>query len=162
MSTPHLTPKFVAPGVGKVLTAPGGDTSVPKITADETGDRFSAAEYTVMPQTGPPLHLHEREDEAFWILEGEVTFSVDGTKITAPTGSFVYGPRDVPHTFKNLTAKPARMLLIVTPARNFEQFYDKIGGPRPDGSVPSEPEVIDRIMKHAPEHGIRVLGPSPL
>ncbi|GJQ28824.1 MAG: hypothetical protein HBSAPP03_07080 [Phycisphaerae bacterium] len=156
------TPKFVPPGVGGVLIGPGGDQLVAKISAAETGDRFSFTECTVPPQSGPPLHVHEREDEAFWILAGEVAFWVNDAKITAPAGSFVYGPRGVPHTFRNLSTTPARMLLLVTPARNFEAFYEKIGGRRADGSAPADAEIVERIMRFAPEHGIRVLGPNPL
>ncbi|CAG1010244.1 Quercetin 2,3-dioxygenase [Phycisphaerales bacterium] len=158
----RLAPKFVPPGIGPVLNGPGGDISIPKIMATETADRLSVTEHTVMPLSGPPLHVHSREDEAFWVLDGEVAFWVDGKKIVASAGSFVFGPRGVPHTFRNLRSQPSRMLLVVTPPSNFEEFYSKIGGPREDGTAPSEAEVIERIVRHAPGHGIEILGPSPL
>ncbi len=160
MST--LRPKFVAPGVGPVLRGPGGDRTVPKVSAAETGDRFSLAHYEVAPGAGPPLHVHEREDEAFWILEGEVTFHVGGEVITAPQGSLVYGPRGAPHCFKNRTGAPAKMLLLVTPAQNFETFYGLIGAPGPGGAPPTDALVIERIGREAAKYGIQILGPNPL
>jgi mannose-6-phosphate isomerase-like protein (cupin superfamily) len=162
MEPARLMPLFVPAGVGNVLHGPGGDRSVPKISAAQSGDRFALVEHAVAPGSGPPLHVHEREDEAFWILEGEVTFFVDEKTIVATPGSFVYGPRGVPHCFANRTRNWAKMLLIVTPARNFESFYEIIGTPGKDGGAPSDQAVIDRIMKAAPEFGIRILGSNPL
>jgi mannose-6-phosphate isomerase-like protein (cupin superfamily) len=160
-----LVPKFVAPGEGRAFIAPGGDTSVPKITARETADRFSLAEYTVLPDAGPPLHSHTREDEAFWILEGEVTFWIgsreSGRSIVAGTGSFVFGPRNTPHCFKNRTRRPAKLLLIVSPPANFETFYETINAPVND-TPPTDQQLIERIGRHAPDFGIEILGPNPL
>jgi mannose-6-phosphate isomerase-like protein (cupin superfamily) len=67
--------------------------------------------------------VHAREDEAFWVLEGTVSFFVGGTVIEAKAGSCVFGPRGTPHTFRNRTNAWAKMLLIVTPPKSFEDFY---------------------------------------
>ena len=155
-------PKFVAPGVGPRIPGPGGDISILKLVAAESGGLLSLTEYICQPNAGPPLHMHAHEDETFWILEGEITFSVDGKKIVAGAGAMVYGPRAVPHAFKNLTGHPARMLLIVTPPANFEAFYAKIGVPNPDGSTPTEQQVKERIGRLAPVHGMTILGANPL
>jgi mannose-6-phosphate isomerase-like protein (cupin superfamily) len=155
-------PKFVAPGEGFVMHTPGGDATVLKIAAAETNDQFSLNEYVVMPNAGPPLHVHTREDEAFWILEGTVTFICDGKIIEAPKGSFVFAPRGLPHTFKNRTSLPAKFLLFVTPPANFEAFYSRIGAPDENGQPPAESLVIERIGREAPTFGITILGPNPL
>ncbi len=64
--------------------------------------------------------MHHREDEAFWILEGELTFQVGDETIKASPGSFLYGPRDVPHGY-TVDSGPARMLFLLSPA-GFEEF----------------------------------------
>lgn len=153
---------IVPPSSGHAYNAPGGDLSVEKLSAARSGGAYSLAEYTVVPGAGPPLHRHAREDEGFWILEGVVSFHVDGTTTDAPAGTFVFAPRGTAHTFRNRGAANARMLLMVSPPGNFEAFYAKIGARATDGGVPSDREMIERIMKHAPEHGIEILGPSPL
>lgn len=154
--------KFVAPGEGFVMHTPGGDATVLKIAAAETNGQFSLNEYVAMPDAGPPLHMHTREDEAFYILEGTVTFICDGKIIEAPKGSFVFAPRGLPHTFKNRTKQPAKFLLFVTPPANFEEFYSRIGGKDEHGQPPAESLIIERISREAPNFGITILGPNPL
>lgn len=159
-------PKFVPPEGGIRLTNPGGGYFVTKAAAADTGGRYSVAVYDSVPADGPPLHQHTHEDEAFYVLEGVMSFwigdAAGGRVIEAPAGSFVFAPRGVPHAFKNRTGAPAKFLLFVSPPANFEAFYAKIGAARADGAAPSEAESVERIMRHAPEHGITILGPSPL
>ncbi|MBL0870245.1 MAG: cupin domain-containing protein [Phycisphaerales bacterium] len=157
-----LAAKFVPPGEGFVMHTPGGDATILKIAAAETNDHFSLNEYVAMPDAGPPMHVHTREDEAFYILEGTVTFICDGKIIEAPKGSFVFAPRGLPHTFKNRTKSPAKFLLIVTPPANFEAFYSRIGGKDEKGQPPAESLIIERIGREAPNFGITILGPNPL
>jgi quercetin dioxygenase-like cupin family protein len=159
---PNLTPLVIAPGSGTVLFAPGGDVLVQKLTSAHSGNAYSLAEYTVEPGAGPPLHKHTHEDEAFWILDGVVSFQCDGRTAEAGPGTFIFAPRGSVHTFKNRTAAPARMLLFVSPPANFEAFYAKIGAPTASGAAPADQEMIGRIMAHAAAHGIEILGPSPL
>lgn len=117
-------------------------------------------EITENPGGGPPLHVHTREDEFFHILEGEATFWVDGQVIVARAGQSLLAPRNIPHTFKNRSSAPFRMLCIATPG-HIESFFD-FGAPNPDGSEPSDAVVIDRIVRTAPQYGMTILGPSPL
>jgi len=70
-----------------------------KSSGETTGGRVAVAENWAPRGHGSPLHVHHNEDEWFYVLSGELTFWVDGQVITATDGSFVYGPRDVPHTF---------------------------------------------------------------
>jgi oxalate decarboxylase/phosphoglucose isomerase-like protein (cupin superfamily) len=65
--------------------------------------------------TGSPLHVHNNEDEWFYVTESELTFWVGGQVITASVGSFFYGPRNIPHTF-TVSSEQARFLLVVEPA----------------------------------------------
>ncbi|MFO0835593.1 MAG: cupin domain-containing protein [Phycisphaerales bacterium] len=155
-----LAPKHVAPGGGAILHGPG-DTSYVKLAAGETDNRLSFTEYHVEPGAGPPLHVHTLEDETFYILEGTISFHVGGNRIEATPGTTLFGPRNVPHCFKNNTGRPAKMILVVTPPKNFEDFYAAIGTPV-NGKPPELPIVIERIGQLAGKHGITILGPNPL
>jgi hypothetical protein len=104
--------------------------------------------------------MHQREDEWFYVLEGELTLWVGGRLIKAPAGSFVYGPRDIPHTF-TVSSSTARFLLGVEPA-GFENFLRALSEPAqvltipPATSASPDPE---RLLATAAEYGIEILGP---
>ena len=83
---------------------------------------------------GSPLHVHHNEDEWFYVIEGELTFWVGGEVIEAPAGSFVYGPRDVPHTFV-VSSDDARFLLVTEPG-GFEDFMRAMGRPAESLTMP--------------------------
>ena len=80
-------------------------------------ERFNLAIITIAPRrTGPELHMHEAEDDSFFMLEGELVFTVDGDEVVAGSGTFVLVPPGVPHTFANRTDEPARFLNVHAPA----------------------------------------------
>jgi mannose-6-phosphate isomerase-like protein (cupin superfamily) len=80
-------------------------------------DRFNLAIVTIDPQRpGPETHLHEKEDDSFYMLDGELVFTVDGEDVTASPGTFVLVPPGVPHTFANHTDEPARFVNVHAPA----------------------------------------------
>ena len=93
----------------------------------------------------PPLHRHDF-DEAFYVLEGELTFQLGDDVFTRKAGELVFAPRGVPHTYANLSGAPARVLLVITPA-GFERYFDGIaaritgGEPPPEAAKPI-PEVV--------------------
>src|SRR5437899_12455193 len=87
-----------------------------KASAETTGGRVAVIEHLAPHGAGSPLHVHRREDEWFYVIEGELTFWVGGTVIEAPAGAFVFGPRDVPHTFMVTSAEDARFMLVAEPA----------------------------------------------
>jgi uncharacterized RmlC-like cupin family protein len=82
--------------------------------------------------------------------------------LTARPGDTVFGPRGVPHTFMNRGPSPAHMLLLVTPAANFERFYASLMAPMPAGGPVTLDEMIARTRREAPGAGIDILGPNPL
>ena len=109
---------------------------------------------------GSPLHVHHREDEWFYVTEGELTFWVGGETIEAAAGAFVYGPRDVPHTF-TVTSELARFLLVTEPA-GFEEFMRLLAQPAQALTVPPPPDGppdMERLVAAAAEYGIEILGP---
>ena len=99
MSTPTPTvPIARHAGEGQALWFLGSLVTI-KASGEDTGGRMAVIEHLSPRGSGSPLHVHRNEDESFYVLEGELTMWVDGQTIAAPKGSFVYGPRDVPHTF---------------------------------------------------------------
>lgn len=97
------------------------------VSEDELG-AYSLFELTVPPQAGPSMHTHHWEEEAYYILEGELLIQESDRTFTAAAGSFVDFPKGVRHTFKNVGTVPARILVIVTPAwygKCFEQWVSQ-------------------------------------
>ena len=109
--------------------------------------------------TEPPLHIHRREDEAWYVLDGHMTFHVDGEAYAAPSGAFVLAPMGVPHTF-TVDMEPTRVLVFAAPS-GFEQFAFELGVPAtsdvpPAGLAVPDPSVLAPV---GDRYGIEVVGP---
>ncbi len=137
-----LAPIALGPGEGEHFWFFGGLTTI-KADGAETGGRMMLTEQTAPRGSGSPLHVHHSEDEWFYVLEGELTIWVAGRTVVAPAGSFVFGPRDVPHTFV-VSSDEARFLLV-TQAAGFEGFIRTLGTPAPVAEIPPRP---DRAAGH--------------
>ena len=149
--------KHLAPGEGKALWV-AGDLGTLKVTGEDTDGAIALAENVSLPGGGPPPHVHHREDETFCVLEGEYEFLVGELTIRASAGSVVYGPRNIPHTFKNVGSTSAKMLVFVTPA-GVEEFFEEVGEEATDKSSPPPfgQEEIERLLAVAPKYGIEML-----
>src|SRR5947207_12498237 len=100
---------IVSPGQGHLLTARGNVMAF-KAVAEQTGGDFSLMERTVPPGARtPPPHRHVTCSEAFFVLEGTITFRLDGAELTGGTGDFLLVPRGAPPAFGNSGAAPARL-----------------------------------------------------
>src|ERR687890_444116 len=119
----------------------GGGLATIKATGKETGDLYSIVEVLEPPGAQAPFHLHRKEDEAFYVLEGEVTFHVGEQTIRARPGSFVFGPKGVPHAY-TVDSGPARLLFLLSPP-GFESFVEAISRPAKALTLPpSESEGL--------------------
>jgi mannose-6-phosphate isomerase-like protein (cupin superfamily) len=130
-----------------------------KATAEMTGGAFGLVESWVAPGSSPPLHVHHREDEAFWVLDGELTFRCGDRTFSAGPGSFTFLPRDVPHTFVVEGDTPARLLTLLTPG-GCERFF--VDGGRPaehEGLPPAAPPDIEKLRRVAAEYDSEFVGP---
>ena len=158
MST-SIAPIALGPGQGEDRWFLGFLVTI-KAGADATGGRVAVIEHLAPRGAGSPLHVHRNEDEWFYVLEGELTFWVGGQVIAAPAGAFVYGPRDVPHTFE-VTSPQARFLLVAEPA-GFEEFMRALSEPATAPTLPpaaAAPPDMAALAALAAEHGIEILGP---
>ncbi len=103
-----------------VVVRPGEGLRVGNVeflALSEDTPRFNLSIFTMAPRRhGPAAHAHDDEDDAFYILDGELTFELDDGDVAAPTGTFVLVPPGVRHTFRNALDRPTRVLNIHAPA----------------------------------------------
>ena len=128
-----------------------GEMISPILTGKQTGQGLSIFEVVTQPKWGPPLHVHHREDEAFYVLEGRYLFECASTLVEAGPGSYLLLPRSVPHTYQNIGETPGKNMVIAAPS-GVEFFFEelsKISGP------PDPAKVIPVFDKW----GLELLGP---
>jgi mannose-6-phosphate isomerase-like protein (cupin superfamily) len=137
------------------MRTPSDDWLTIKADSGDTGNLLSILELQSEPMRGPAMHIHHREDEVWYVLEGEFRFMVGGEPYRLSTGGMAFGPRGAPHCFQNIGDGPGRLLAIYTPAgaeRLFEEFAAKQGS-LPD---PADPAFLTEL---AHRYGIDFVGP---
>jgi len=150
--------RAVAPDEGEAVWFTGNRITL-KATAETTGGAYGLVEAVAPPGSSPPLHVHHREDEAFWVLEGELTFRCGEETLTRGPGTLVFLPRDVPHSFVVEGAQPARFLGLCSPG-GFERYFVAAGQPAADaGLPPAGPPDIPLLKRVAAGFGAEIIGP---
>lgn len=131
-------------------------------TAEDTQGQFALIEAVNRKGNGPPPHIHHREDETFYVLEGEITVSVGDRTIKATPGTMVFLPRGVAHTFV-VDSEQARMLVLVTPA-GFEGWFKEFGVPASAMTLPPEAEIpysqVQEMLAEAPKFDLEFISPG--
>jgi quercetin dioxygenase-like cupin family protein len=144
-------PAYVS--VGELITVLAG--------AEQTGGSFGLMESVLAKGAEPPPHVHHREDESFFVLDGALTVRVGDESFSARPGSFVFCPRDVPHLL-TLESAEVRTLTLVTPG-GLESFFIDIGEPAPTRTLTTtldEPD-LERVATLAAHYGAEVLTDWP-
>jgi quercetin dioxygenase-like cupin family protein len=158
-----MTPTLLKqPGEGRTV-AVVGDVYRFLAVGDDTNGKYALWDAVVPPGGGPPPHVHSREEEGFYVLEGEITFLVGDQRLVAGAGTFANMPVGTPHSFKNETDRPARMLISVAPA-GLEQMFLEVGQPVPEGGATAPPasrDEIEKLLAVAPRYGIEIKWPQP-
>jgi len=130
--------------------------------ARETGGRFGLVESLSPKGTEPPRHVHSQEDEAFYLLEGEITFYIGDETYEATPGMFVSAPRGVPHSY-TFETEEIRMLVLVAPG-GFEEFFRPPQSSEPARALevppPAEgPPDVPALVAALEHYGVEVVGP---
>jgi quercetin dioxygenase-like cupin family protein len=156
MSHNHTSPVLVNQGESRTptpLNIVGEETHVLVSSADSRNS-FAAFHLVAPPMSGPPLHVHSREDEWFYVLSGELVFEVDGTRHVVREGGSIYLRRGMTHRYQNFTDRDARLLIAVTPS-GLDQFFVKLDALTPAGGMPS----MDQLLSLDAEFGLTTVGP---
>ena len=159
-TTQRLEPAVVRSSEGEARWWFGGLAEI-KATAADTGGRMTIVEVTQHPGAEAPLHVHYRDDEGCWVLEGEVTFEVGDQTIEASAGDYVFGPRDIPHRF-TVGDQGCRMLFILVPG-GIEDLIRATSEPAPSRTLPPPPEAeptpgeMEGLKAVIKEHGYELL-----
>lgn len=168
MSTRTVIEQDVALAPRPYWLAPGGgdarwvlkELDAIKATAAQTGGLFGLKESLDRRGGGPPLHVHQREDEGCYVLDGEITFFVGDDVISASAGAWLYLPRRIPHSLR-IESDTARTLWLITPG-GFESFFTETFPAAAAGSSPpDEQPAFERLAAAAAVFGVTIIGPPP-
>jgi quercetin dioxygenase-like cupin family protein len=167
----HMTAQLQdTPVRPRVLDRDGGeriwiarDTVYVKAAAEETGGAYTLLEVHAAPGGGPPPHVHENEEETFYVLDGEFDLLIDDRVVRARAGSYAIVPRGTVHRFTCVGAGPGRMLILFTPG-GLDRFFREAGVPATgDGPAPDiDPAEIARTQRAGEQYGLRVVDWRPV
>jgi quercetin dioxygenase-like cupin family protein len=148
-------PIIVQPGAGNELHAFGDVLSV-LLGGDQTGGTLSVMLDVTPPGAGPPPHVHANEDELFLVVEGRISYFVEGRWTEVGVGGAVYLPRGSVHCYRNVGATPSRQWILTTPS-GFERFFARCAD---EFARPGGPDM-NRIVEISREQGIDYVEEAP-
>jgi len=154
-----IQPYFLQTGEGQA-TWFGTTGMTVKASDASTGGGLTAIEVVTPPGGSAPWHVHHREDEIFYVLEGDVLFKCGEELFQAKAGAFVFLPRDIPHSYKTLGETHARWLLLTTPA-GAEGFFIEAGVATLEEGAQPQPVDPQKMRAIAARYGLEILGPPP-
>jgi len=129
------------------------------VAGDQSGESFSLGELIGARGNMPPLHVHHRDDETFYVIDGEVTVFSGDLEVSVGPGQAILARREIPHTYR-VDSERARWLIINSPA-GFEQFLLGTSEPAPAAELPPQGRLADpqALAQAAAAYGIEILGP---
>jgi len=132
-----------------------------KISSEETRGSLAVVEIIAFPENGPPPHIHHREDESFYILDGTFAVLIGDQSFGGSTGDFVHIPKGTLHTYENIGTTPGRILVTLTPG-GFENFWREIGESAQQDFDPLAPPegIIENLMALAPKYHLEIPPPT--
>ena len=155
--TPTNTGHALAAGEGERIWIVG-DTMALKSTADSTAGNLVLLENLTAPGGGPPPHIHTREDEFWYVLDGTFEIRIGDEVHTVGPGGFAYAPRGTVHNFRNVAETPSRVLVGFAPG-GMDGFFRESGRPATDDgpAPPVDDDEIARTMAAAPMYGVEAV-----
>ena len=138
-----------------------GTLSYVKATSETTRGAYGLVEQVAPAGLASPYHVHHAEDEAFYVIEGQVSFVFSSRWLKVGPGAFVFGPRDIPHGFRVDGKDPAKLVILATPG-GFERFVVEMSEPARTAALPppSQPDM-QKLLNVAAKYKIEILGPLP-
>ncbi len=131
-----------------------GEETLVKVSGADSDGLLAFFHLTAPPMSGPPRHVHTREDEVFYVLQGELVFEIDGASHTVRQGGTVYLRRGVVHAYQNFTDSDAQLLIATTPG-DFAVFFEEMSAMTPAGGMP---EMGPLLALHE-RYGLTIVGP---
>ncbi|TCC12280.1 cupin domain-containing protein [Kribbella soli] len=135
-----MGPFAVQAGEGAKYATPTSGSVIVKADTVQTNGSLTVLELLIPPNDGPPAHTHLREDEVWYVVDGDFRFKAGDAMLRASTGGLAFGPRGVPHAFQNVGDSVGRLLVITTPA-GLERFFEQSD----ELSRPPDPEELAAI-----------------
>jgi mannose-6-phosphate isomerase-like protein (cupin superfamily) len=133
-----------------------GQSTACKITSDDSGGACSIFELSVPSRSGPPLHVHHREDEWYYALAGEFLFEIGGEQFHLSVGGSIWAPRDARHRWANASPAEGKLILMCLPG-GFEKFFDELG--KFPSLNPNDPAEMHKLHELHAKYGMELLGP---
>ena len=130
------------------------------VSGADTGGLLGASLVTQPPGTAPPLHVHTREAEAWYLLEGTLTYQAGDERVDLEPGGFIYLPQGLPHAFRTTGTEPVRYLALTLPG-GVLGLYDEVGTPAPERRLPDggvNGDDVARWLAAAPRYGLQIVG----
>ena len=153
------TPTVLPPGEGRAIWQLGNRFTL-KAGGEQTQGRLAVLEQ-VCGGAPPPLHVHARDHEAFYVLDGSVDLYLGDDVHSVGAGAFCLVPPGTPHTFASTSPEPARMLLLVAPS-GFEAFLAEVERAFPEADGMPAPEAVGPVLGGIAEpYGVEITGPPP-
>lgn len=150
------TPRHFRPTQG-VFVDWGDHRGTVELSGRETGGALLLLNLLVDFRGGPPRHLHEREDETFFVLQGRFRVVLGETTIEASAGDLVFAPRGIAHAWQCLSEEGGRVLILVSPGENFEMFALELA--RQQLLPPKAPAALEALLALSKKHGVQILPP---
>lgn len=123
-----------------------------KLSSGDSGGACTIFEMNALPRSGPFLHVHHREDEWYYVLNGEFLFKAGGEEHNLATGGSIWLPRGIPHVWANTATNDGKLILMCQPG-GFEKFFDEIG------NVPLDKKSPETMRDLMAKYGMEMLGP---
>lgn len=145
-------PRVLARGEGEPL-AVLGDRQTVKVSAEASDGAFVLVENLNEPGVGIPMHVHHGEDEVFYVISGQVEFTLEDGPVVAEAGTTVFLPKGTPHAFRVVGDGPSRMLTLLVPGK-LEGLFRELA------AFPPGPPDPERLAATCAPYGIEFLPPT--